>query len=400
MSRLPDPAGKALRSDVDDVTLERVWRNVQRRRAERARVHPGRWIAAVAAAAAVVALVVAWRPGRPVVAADVGPLRLAGGREIGALVAPATAAQTFAFSEESRVELDPGARVEPLENGPTAFSVLLASGRATFDVHPGGPRRWTIECGVATVEVLGTRFTVERSPGHARVSVERGVVLVRGERVPDRVQRLGAGAALDVEDTSAALTPPPPSVDEPPGVPLAPAAVPEPPPAAAAAAPPATGAPAASSAWRSLAQRGDNATAYAELGPAGITSASQGASVDDLLALADVARLSGHPADAVTPLNRVVAEHAGDPRASLAAFTLGRLQLDSLMNPALAADAFARAIALGLPGSLEEDAYARLVEARARAHDPAGTRAAAQEYERRFPSGKRLEEVRRWAHSG
>jgi transmembrane sensor len=121
--------------------------------------------------------------------------------------------------------------------------------------------------------------------------------------------------------------------------------------------------------------------------------------VDDLLALADVARLSGHPADAVIPLTRVVTEHAGDPRASLAAFTLGRLELDSLRHPALAAAAFERAMALGLPQSLQEDALARLVEARAQAADAPGARSAAEEYERRFPAGKRLDEVRRWAQA-
>jgi transmembrane sensor len=155
-------------------------------------------------------------------------------------------------------------------------------------------------------------------------------------------------------------------------------------------------APSASTGWRSLAQQGNNADAYASLGSAGIASAAQGASVDDLLALADVARLSGHPADAVAPLSRVVAEHASDPRTPLAAFTLGRLELDALGRPAQAATAFAQAIALGLPQTLQQDAYARLVQARARAGDMDGARAAARDYEQRFPKGDRLDDVRRW----
>ena len=134
------------------------------------------------------------------------------------------------------------------------------------------------------------------------------------------------------------------------------------------------------------------------LGPSGIASSTQTASVDDLLALADVARLSGHPADAVTPLTRVMTEHADDPRAPLAAFTLGRLSLDALGRPAQAAAAFQRAIQLGLPQSLREDAYARMVEARARAGDEAGASAAALDYEQHFPDGKRLREVQRWIH--
>jgi transmembrane sensor len=386
MSRLPVPASKTLRSDVEAGALDRMWRNVQRQRARRARNNPlVRWVVPVAAIAAIVALLF-WR-GHPGGATDRGQLRMEGGAEIGAL-ATESAPRAISFSEGSHLELDPGAHLQPLENGPTVFSTLLATGRATFDVRPGGPRRWTVECGVATVEVVGTRFTVDRSPGHVHVSVERGVVLVRGERVRDRVQRLEAGESLDVEDVSARGPSPSAVSDDSAPVPAAP--TPSRAVVTAAAPPP-------SAAWRSLAQRGDNATAYAELGAAGIVSASHGASVDDLLALADVARLSGHPADALTPLSRVVAEHADDPRAALAAFTIGRVQLDSLQHPAPAADAFARAIALGLPQSLQEDAHARLVEARARAGDHSGARLAEQEYERRFPTAKRLDEVRRWA---
>ena len=231
-------------------------------------------------------------------------------------------------------------------------------------MRPGGPRRWSIECGIATVEVVGTRFTVERTAGGAHVAVERGVVLVRGERVRDRVQRLVAGESLDVGEAPvpAAVVPARPATSSAaPQLALAPAVSGVP--AAVAASPQPTAPPA----WRKLAQGGDNARAYAELGPAGIASASQNASVDDLLALADVARLSAHPSDAITPLSRVLGEHPSDPRAPLAAFTLGRLQLDSLKRPAPAAEAFARAIALGLPQSLQEDRLrARLVEARAR----------------------------------
>jgi transmembrane sensor len=155
----------------------------------------------------------------------------------------------------------------------------------------------------------------------------------------------------------------------------------------------------APSAWRRLAQDGDNARAYAALGPAGIARAAHDASVDDLMALADVARRSGHPADAVAPLSQVISAHGQDPRAPLAAFALGRLQLDALSQPGLAAQSFARAISLGLPRSLQEDAFARLVEARARAGDAFGAQTAARDYEQRFPSGQRLEQVRRWAHA-
>jgi len=46
---------------------------------------------------------------------------------------------------------------------------------------------------------------------------------------------------------------------------------------------------------------------------------------------------------------------------------------------------------------LEEDARARLVEAHARAGHGERAREAAADYERHFPRGSRLAEVRRWA---
>lgn len=427
MSRVPVPVSKQLRSGVDDAALDRVWRGVQRRRAALSRRRPVQWLTAVGAVAAAVALVVlAWRGwGDRARLEGAGPLRFADQREVATMTSGAAPA-TYEFSDGSRVDLGPGARLDLLDDGATSFSTLLASGKATFDVHPGGPRRWSVECGVLSVEVVGTRFTVERVGGGARVVVEHGVVLVRGERVRDRVQRLTAGESVEILAPESELSPTTPPIETAPVPPVNVATASAPPAAAppgvappGAARPGASGssvastsasaapAPAASASapigetpeWRKLAERQDNSGAYAVLGPAGIASSAQNASVDDLLALADVARLSGHPADAVAPLTRVMNEHAGDPRAPLAAFTLGRLSLDALGRPAQAAAAFQRAIQLGLPGSLREDAYARLVEARSRAGDEPGARAAALEYEQHFPDGKRLREVRRWVHA-
>ena len=95
-------------------------------------------------------------------------------------------------------------------------------------------------------------------------------------------------------------------------------------------------------------------------------------------------------------LSLVVQDHPSDARAAVAAFTLGRLELDTLGEARPAATAFARAIALGLPGGLVEDAYARLVEAHARGGDPEAARAAASDYERRYPGGTRSSTMRRW----
>src|SRR5262249_5270614 len=117
---------------------------------------------------------------------------------------------------------------------------------------------------------------------------------------------------------------------------------------------------AAAASWRDSARRQDYADAYARLrdeGPSSVRDVP-----DHLLRAADVARWSGHPGEAVPYLERVVREHAEDPRAQLAAFTLGRVYMDELGRPRLAAAAFARARAFAPRGPLAEDALFHEIE--------------------------------------
>jgi ferric-dicitrate binding protein FerR (iron transport regulator) len=86
--------------------------------------------------------------------------------------------------------------------------------------------------------------------------------------------------------------------------------------------------------------------------------------VADLLREADAARREGRPEAALAPLHRVVDGHADDPRAPLAAFTLGRLYFDELHRAGDAAAAFARARSLDPDGPLAADARAREAQAR------------------------------------
>lgn len=368
---LPSPVRKALRSGLDDLAAGRMWRHIEHRRgaALRGSRRIGAWALAAGAVLSVAILFVALR--RPTEAS--GSLRLLGGIEIPAMASPSQTPRSFAFSDGSRLALGPEGRLEVAENDGKAFVTILVAGSARFDVQPGGPRRWTIECGLATVEVVGTSFTIDREPGRLHVAVERGVVLVRGERVPERIQRLTPGQSIDVSEPLSEVHP---QDTEPAAVSSQP---PDPRPK-----------------WRDFAHRGDYATAYRILGSDGVQNVVKSGVVADLLMVADVARLSGHPAEAVVPLRRVVFEHPRDPSAPVAAFTLGRVEFDALEDPADAADAFARAIALGVPEGLAEDAYVRLVEARSKAGDAVGAREAAAQYMQRFPAGSRTATLRRW----
>jgi len=371
---------------VDAATSQRLYRGVVERRERRHERAMRRgmvlWFAVGAMAATVPVMGHEWwrSRGAKEIAAVEGPVTLVGGRSLAVLETRETASVTETdLADGSVLLLDSGTRLESLENTSSAVSLLLTRGRATFDIRPGGPRRWSIECGLATVEVVGTRFTITRAGDHLDVDVERGTVLVRGERVADRVQRLTAGGHIEVSGSVVKE-----AVQEAPAKSEANAA----PPSALPEAPP------AAHGWRELATRGHYADAYRLLGPSGMGSAVvRSGSAADLMALADVARLSGHPGDAVAPLERIVSEHPDDPRAPLSAFTLGKIHLSALGRPALAAKDFERALVMGLPSGLVEDTYAYLVEAKSAAGDIAGARATAQAYRTRFPASARAKDV-------
>ena len=188
---------------------------------------------------------------------------------------------------------------------------------------------------------------------------------MRGERVPNRVRRLAAGEALEVADATAAG-----------GARRGRGAGPR---ARrgercragrrdAGAGPrargPVTGGGAAG--WRELAGAGNIVRRSPRWARRGIRREARRLGVADLFALADVARLSGHPADAVAPLERIVTTSRRIAQAPLAAFALGRLELDDLGRPQAAAAAFSRALELGAPESLRDNVRARLEEAHAR----------------------------------
>jgi transmembrane sensor len=379
VTRLPDPIKDGLTAPVNEEALARMWRRIEARERPPRRERTRLWsVTSLIAAAAV--LVVVWGIGRR----DRGPLRFADGRPLSAVEAPA-AGEVLSLSDGSTVDLSGGARLEPLESSGSSFVAALERGSAHFEVRPGGPRRWEIECGLATVEVVGTGFDCQRAPGRLHVAVEHGAVLVRGERVPERARRLAAGESLDVLE---AASPAGETPDEAPPRPAAPAEAVE---AAEAAEPAAPAAPTnETNAWRELARGGHHHEAFAALGAQGFSRETHRRGVADLFLLADVARLSGHAADAVAPLERILSHFPGDPQASLAALALGRLELDDLHRPAEAAVALNQALDLGVPRSLREDVRARLIEAYARAGNRPAERAAAEAYVREFPAGRDL----------
>ena len=149
--------------------------------------------------------------------------------------------------------------------------------------------------------------------------------------------------------------------------------------------------------WQSLLADGDARAAWTALPTAERSRIVASGSAEELMRLADAARLSGHPGDAARALDALLARYPTHGSAPVAAFTLGRLSLDRLGNAARAASAFERALSLGIGRGLREDAMARLVEAHARAGNTSAARAAAARYRATFPEGRRRAIVDRWS---
>jgi transmembrane sensor len=291
--------------------------------------------------------------------------------------------QSVHFSDGSSVRLlDRDAVLDVGTASEAVVEVTLRGGSAEFAITPNPARRFVVHAGAADVTVLGTQFTVTRDAARVRVAVTHGRVSVA----------YVGGASLLTDGESnwfprAELRDPPPSADAAPAV-----ASSAPPPKPPAKEPPEQHAE--RSRYIEHASRGEYGEAYAaiERRPDVVGDAAA-----DMLRAADAARFSGHPLEATRYLERVVREHARDSVAPLAAFTLGRIELSQLGQPAKAADAFARAYALAPQGSLAEDALAREVEAVGATSDHERARQLAGQYLARFPHGRRAEGVRKSA---
>jgi ferric-dicitrate binding protein FerR (iron transport regulator) len=231
--------------------------------------------------------------------------------EPGARVKPA-AERTIAMNDGSVVALAAASELEVLANETDKFVTAVRKGWAHFDVNPGGGRRWVIETDLATVEVVGTAFVVERAETHLAVRVERGVVLVRG-----------AGEALEVPAQVAAAPAPAARTDTPPPT----ARTDAPPPPTRPLAPPA----------------------------------------ETAIARADALLARGKAIDAADELERFLDDAGDDAGAGLAAFMLGRIAQDQLGDPERAAAAFARTLAIGSPRAVQDEARTRRTRALAAA---------------------------------
>jgi transmembrane sensor len=313
-------------------------------------------------------------------------LLVGGGLALRRVSRPRTPTPPTIAATERVLRFDDGSTATALDGASVIRAVASAPERALVAIDRGGgrfvvtknPRRvFRVEAGVVAVEVLGTRFAVERVDERTRVAVDEG-----------RVRVLWPGHTRELSAGESGLFPPATREEPHPSPPALPSLPPPPPPPA----PPPP--PRRAASWRDLAHDGDYDKAYEALtrhAPREVRDEP-----GELLLASDVARLSHHPADAVAPLRELLVRHRQDPRAPLAAFTLGRVFLEELGRPTEAAQAFADAESLAPDGLLAQDAIAREVEAWSRAGDTRRARERAEAYVRRYPDGPRLRSVRRF----
>jgi transmembrane sensor len=281
--------------------------------------------------------------------------------------------EVMALADGSEVALlDLESHADISEARPDRISIALTKGRAHFRVQHKPERTFVVEVGGVRIEDLGTSFLVERGPAEVVVTVSEGALRVSWD---NGTVDLSAGERGTYPILSQRSEPEKPAAQAPST-------------AQSATASRGTG----GEAWRAAAREGRYGPAFNLLQQDGFETVRD--EPNDLLLAADVARLSGHPRDAVKPLRSLLMRYRRDPRSAAAAFTLGSVLLRDLGRPREAAQAFSEAERLAPGGNLAEDAVARAAEAWYRAGNLESARAELAHYAAAYPQGRYLSSLR------
>lgn len=286
---------------------------------------------------------------------DRGALTLASGEPLGTVSAELSP-RALRFSDRSTIALRVHSQLTALAMTDDQVLLRLERGSAQFHVQKGGRRRWRIETGLLAVEVIGTRFSVDRSAERVVVAVTEGRVLVRSPALTDGVVRLDAGQEVTVRAEAQRTVPLPP--------------------------------PAAQSSTADVATVPSALDTPAAI-PAGqptVTGTAQPPALPWLLKQADQARATGDTERATSLLKSIVQLYPSDPQAALSSFSLGRnYQREAKWAEADAA--YAWALHHGASGSLREDCYLRRIEVQLHYQEALAKRTA-HEYLTLYPQGR------------
>ncbi|MBN2529539.1 MAG: FecR domain-containing protein [Deltaproteobacteria bacterium] len=402
---------RILAAPQEEVRVNRIWQGIEARR--HVPVRNG-WavkslMPAGAAISIVLLLILIKEP-------TSRPLQLADNTPLPAMLKPGRAVETV-LSDGSRIRMNEATQLAVLNNSSTDVHLQLQRGSVLFDVVPNRDKKWTIVCDRTEIIVVGTRFKVSRSQGDVVVSVSRGAVLVKSDRIDGGIRRLNAGKSLTVSHHSKLASPNPSSPqdlkpvknaspapenvadttsDEEPVSPDDPKNVIAHTPVDVDVAPVPRAQPGTRVIWKEHAMKGNYQDAYKELGAQGVATLSKTShSPKELFALADVARLGGHPRDAVMPLEKMIRQFPENQKSGLAAYTLARLYMEQLNNPGEAAVMFEYAISLNLPAAMVETAMAKRVQAFMKIGD-VRKREAGTAYLQKYPKGRYTKRVQEW----
>jgi transmembrane sensor len=301
---------------------------------------------------------------------------------------------TFSEGTEIVMASDSRGRVEALTRVGASF--LLERGEVRAHVVHRSGTNWRFLAGPFEVQVTGTALGVDWDPARERfaVRVDEGAVVVRGPSVgAPQLVRAGEQCVVDLPSRTVRISP----IDAPRADAASPVdagrddrrddrsdaqAAAAATPAAASPSPQARAAAAPTVSWIKLDEKGDYDAAYAAALNAGLASVLHASSADELLRLAQVARLSGHRDTEREALVTCRRRFPGSERAAVAAYELGRTS-----SPSEASSWFDTYLGEQPSGPLAREAAGRLVEARASAGDDRGARDAAARYLARYPDG-------------
>jgi transmembrane sensor len=349
---------RAVKADVSEARLARQWERIAvRLETPRAK---SRW-PALALGVAVIGVIAAllWvRDGRD----GASPWD-------GAVLETRDSGMAVALNDGSRIEIEPHTRLS-VQTSPQRTELALAGVGASFDVAHGKDRRFHVSLGGVQVRVIGTRFSVRevQAPSGSRqveVKVTRGTVEASAGAGGGSV-RLSAGQTWSAPSTSPMKR-------------TAKRAEPSPP----SSAPVAEKARATERAPVAAAPAHGPSVRPEAPGPAEVEKAN----AKQLFEAANRARAAGDAPGAAQNYRRLLDEYPRDSRAPLAAFELGRLQMDRLGQPAQAISSLKRALASSSGGGFREDAMARLVAAYAATGARAACARARTAYLKQYPNG-------------
>ena len=395
---------------VTEADLNQGWERLANRLAQEQHLQPavslrprfawGKW--ALAGAVTVVLGIAAYRlPLRPsdkplhciVEGATVGP----------AETITATSPARVLFSDESRLGIEPSAKIRVLGTDARGAQVAVADGSIDVFVKPRRDSSWRFEAGPFSILVKGTAFRLgfDAAKGRLDLHMKTGVVEVRGPR-EDRVLTLRGGESLELFAS--------PPHEAPIAAPVQIAATPSPPPtppetpqatrmAAKHAAHGGAGrlamhdGPGHSPSWSDLIAKGDFSAIVQDAERQGLDGFLARGSALDLITLADAARYTRKYEAARQALLALRARFAGSDRAKDAAFFLGRLSEVGPASSDAALSWYDTYLAEASRGPYASEALGRRLTLLVRV-DHELARKAARTYLQRFPQGNQAELAR------